>query len=90
MVYKEILVKGKVQGVYFRATTKSIADKLGVKGAVKNTPDGNVWIAAEGNGEAVDELIDWCRYGPTGAEVSGLDITDGPLQHFTAFDILRK
>lgn len=90
MIHKEILVKGKVQGVYFRATAKSVADKMGIRGAVKNTPDGHVWIAAEGPEDVMEEFIDWCRYGPSGANVSHLEITEGPLQHYPDFDILRK
>lgn len=90
MIHKEIIVSGKVQGVYFRASTKSVADKLGVRGAVKNLPDGNVWIAAEGMEAAVEELIDWCQFGPSGAIVTRLHVTEGPLQHFKSFDILHR
>lgn len=90
MIHKEIVVIGKVQGVYFRATAKSVADKMGIRGAVKNLPDGNVWITAEGSPEAVEEFIDWCRFGPSGAKVTNLEITDRPLQHFSDFDILHR
>lgn len=89
MLHKEIVVKGMVQGVYFRATAKSVAASMGLKGQVKNLPDGHVWIAAEGPATAMKEFIDWCRIGPTGAKVSGLDITEGPLQHYTDFSILH-
>lgn len=90
MIHKEIVVIGKVQGVYFRATAKSVADKMGIRGAVKNLPDGNVWIAAEGSPEAVEEYIDWCKYGPSGAKVIDLKITDKPLQNFKDFEILHR
>ncbi|MGE7776711.1 acylphosphatase [Chitinophaga sp. NPDC101104] len=89
MLHKEIVVKGMVQGVYFRATTRSVAVGMGLTGAVKNLPDGHVWIVAEGPKDAMDEFISWCRIGPSGAKVTGLDITDGPLQHFKDFSILH-
>ncbi|RPE09068.1 acylphosphatase [Chitinophaga lutea] len=90
MIHRKITVKGKVQGVYFRATARSIAVKLGLKGAVKNLPDGNVWIAAEGPETAVREFIDWCRIGPTGAVVTSLDITEGTPENYQQFDILHE
>ncbi len=89
MMHKEIVVKGKVQGVYFRATAKSVADKMGIRGAVKNLPDGHVWIAAEGSEEALKEFIDWCHYGPSGARVIAVEVKDKPLEHFKYFDILH-
>lgn len=89
LLHKEIVVKGMVQGVYFRATARSVAAGMGLTGAVKNTPEGHVWIVAEGPRAAMDEFISWCRIGPSGAKVSGLDITEGPLQHYTDFVILH-
>ncbi|RPD41633.1 acylphosphatase [Chitinophaga barathri] len=90
MIHKEIVVKGKVQGVYFRATARSVAVRLGLTGAVKNLPDGHVWIVAEGPRHAMDEFIDWCRIGPSGAKVSALDITEGPLENISGFEILHS
>lgn len=90
MIHRKITVKGKVQGVYFRATARSVAVKLGLKGAVKNLPDGNVWIAAEGPETAVEEFIDWCRIGPTGATVTSLDIVPGTPEHYEGFEILHE
>lgn len=89
MIHREITVKGKVQGVYFRATARSVAVKLGLRGAVKNLPDGHVWIAAEGPEAAVEEFIDWCRIGPSGAKVSSLDIEESPLKNYEGFEILH-
>lgn len=90
MIHKEILVKGKVQGVYFRATAKSVADRLGIHGTVKNTLAGDVSIIAEGPGEAIEAFISWCEQGPPGARVTGLVVTEGPLRHYTDFNILRR
>ncbi len=89
MLHKEIVVKGMVQGVYFRATARSVAVRMGLTGAVKNLPDGHVWIVAEGPQAAMEEFISWCRIGPSGSKVTGLDISDGPLQHYTDFNILH-
>ncbi len=88
MIHQEIVVKGKVQGVYFRATACSIGIGLGLKGTVKNLPDGSVQIVAEGPRHALEEFISWCRTGPSGATVTELDITEGPLEDMKGFEIL--
>lgn len=90
MIHRKITVKGKVQGVYFRATARSVAVNLGLRGAVKNLPDGNVWIVAEGPEAAMQEFIDWCRIGPTGASVASLDIEEGAPVHYEGFEILHE
>jgi acylphosphatase len=84
-----IIVNGKVQGVFYRQTTREIADQLGIKGSVKNKPDGTVEIIATGTKEQLNELIDWCRQGPPRAAVSAVDTTEIPLQQFTEFTINR-
>lgn len=90
MIHKEIVVKGKVQGVYFRATARSVAVRLGLNGAVKNLPDGSVWIVAEGPPQLLEEFISWCRIGPSGATVTSLNITDGPMENISGFEILHS
>lgn len=89
MIHREITVKGKVQGVFFRATARSVAVKLGLKGTVKNLPDGSVQIVAAGQEAAMEEFIDWCRVGPIGASVTSLDIEEGTPQHYEGFEILH-
>ncbi|ASZ13957.1 acylphosphatase [Chitinophaga pendula] len=89
VVYKEIIVKGIVQGVYFRATTRDIARQLGVKGQVKNLPDGSVHIIATGDDNAIEQFIAWCRQGPPDANVEELQILPLPAQHFDTFEIVR-
>ena len=88
MIHREIVVKGKVQGVYFRATACSVGIRLGLNGTVKNLPDGSVRIVAEGSSHALEEFISWCRTGPIGATVTELDITEGPLEDIEGFEIL--
>ncbi|HAR96804.1 MAG TPA: acylphosphatase [Deltaproteobacteria bacterium] len=72
-----IIVKGIVQGVYFRDSTRRKAVDLHVTGIVRNRPDGTVEIVCEGPEEAIKGLIEWCGHGPRGAFVEGLEITWG-------------
>jgi len=69
-----IWVSGKVQGVWFRASTVDVATKLKLKGWVRNLPDGRVEIVAEGKKEALDRLIEWCHEGPPLAIVDDVEI----------------
>lgn len=64
-----IFVTGKVQGVYYRQNTMETAKRLGVAGWVRNLPDGRVEAMLEGEGDAVNSLIEWCRRGPANAVV---------------------
>ena len=86
-IHKVIIVKGKVQGVFFRTNTKRTADGLDIKGQVKNLPDGSVWIAAEGEEEPMEEFIAWCRHGPPLAKVSEVTIETGEVQNYKIFEV---
>mmetsp|Transcript_6815 Transcript_6815/g.11991 ORF Transcript_6815/g.11991 Transcript_6815/m.11991 type:complete len:136 (-) Transcript_6815:7-414(-) len=68
----QVLVSGKVQGVYYRDTTKRKADQLGLVGAAWNLKDGRVEVLAEGPKGKLEELLRWCRKGPEGAEEVGM------------------
>ncbi|HSS38414.1 MAG TPA: acylphosphatase [Polyangia bacterium] len=68
------VVRGRVQGVGFRATAAHEARRLGLKGWVRNQLDGTVEVLAGGDGAAVDQLAAWLKQGPHGAHVTGLDI----------------
>ncbi len=81
----KIKVFGKVQGVFFRASTKDTADRLGVSGWVRNESDGTVTIVAEGN--RITALIEWAKTGPQFARVDGLDVEDVPDEGYRSFDI---
>ncbi|HZY82992.1 MAG TPA: acylphosphatase [Cyclobacteriaceae bacterium] len=87
MIHKNIRVKGKVQGVYYRASTVDMAKSLGLKGFVLNEPSGSVYMEAEGDEEQVNQLIEWAAKGPTRAIVEALEITDGAVVGFGAFEI---
>jgi len=82
-------ISGKVQGVFFRASTKSKADELGVTGFVRNEQDGSVYAEAEGTPEQIDALVRWCREGPPHAQVTEMKAEPGQVQHFKKFEIRR-
>ncbi|HJW15947.1 MAG TPA: acylphosphatase [Flavisolibacter sp.] len=84
-----LLVQGKVQGVFFRATAKEMAESLDLKGWVKNTPAGEVEIMACGNREKVQEFIDWCKKGPSRAFVTAVQVTDSENYAFDSFQVIR-
>ena len=70
------LVTGRVQGVFFRASTRERALKLGLHGYAKNLPDGRVEVLAEGDASAVDALERWLRVGPPMAKVETVERGD--------------
>jgi len=84
-----IHVYGRVQGVYFRASTKEKADSLGIDGFVRNQPDGSVYIEAEGNEETLDAFVAWCRKGPSHAVVERCEVTEAAPKNFSGFVIQR-
>ena len=84
-----ITVSGRVQGVYYRASTKDKADELGIKGFVRNEPNGNVYVEAEGTQDQLDRLITWCKQGPPHAVVSSVDVKEGGVVSFEKFEIRR-
>lgn len=69
-----VYVTGMVQGVFFRAETANLAHRLGLGGWVRNLPDGRVEALFEGEKDAVEQGVDFCRHGPTGAYVRDLDV----------------
>ena len=84
-----LIIKGKVQGVFYRATAKDIADHLGIKGWVKNLPDRNVEIRAIATEEILQKLIDWCKQGPPKARVDEVIIEELDPEEFNSFKIIR-
>ena len=69
-------VVGRVQGVSFRWYAEERARALGVTGWVRNEPDGSVLVHAEGDDDAVDALLEWCRTGPSAARVSDVAVRE--------------
>jgi acylphosphatase len=84
------LVAGRVQGVYYRASTQETARGLGLCGWVRNVPDGRVELEAEGPGDAVQRLIDWLHAGPPAARVDDVRIHERePGLPAGTFDVRR-
>ena len=83
----KITVKGRVQGVWFRAKTMEKALELGVNGFVKNLINGNVYIEAEGTDLQLQNFISWCKIGPSLANVNEVSEIKGSLVNFTLFEI---
>ncbi len=73
-VRAHLFVSGWVQGVFFRANTRDKALRYGVKGWVRNLPDGRVEVICEGEREDIQRLIEWCKKGPPGARVEGVEV----------------
>jgi acylphosphatase len=84
-----ILVKGIVQGVFYRQRTKETALRSGITGEIKNLPDGDVQIYATGTPEQLEEFVKWCNNGPDTAVVSQVIVEKIPMKNFNSFRILR-
>ncbi len=69
-----VIISGRVQGVFFRASTRDKAQQLDLTGWVRNRSDGTVEAVFEGADSAVDEMITWCRTGPPTAKVTQMDV----------------
>jgi len=85
----QIIIKGKVQGVGFRANAHAFAIKNNLLGFVKNLPDGNVFIHAEGNEENINLLIEWCYVGPRLAKVSEVQANEVQAIFYKTFELRR-
>jgi len=83
-----VLISGRVQGVWFRASTRQKAEELGITGWVRNTTDGKVEAVFEGEEEIVQKMIEWCRHGPPLATVEHVKIKQQkPTDGFEGFTI---
>ena len=69
-----VVVRGRVQGVFFRAETRDRARSLDLAGWVRNNPDGTVEAVFEGDRDRIDSILAWCRRGPALARVDGVDV----------------
>jgi acylphosphatase len=84
-----VFVSGRVQGVYYRATTRETARDRGVAGWVKNLDDGRVEAVFEGPREDVDSMIEWCHAGSPKARVDDVDVERGEPAGLDGFEIRR-
>ena len=89
MKHLNIHVQGKVQGVWFRASTRDEAQRLGIHGFVRNEADGGVYLEAEGDEAALDALITWLWQGPVHANVDKVTSEEGAINNFNGFEITQ-
>jgi acylphosphatase len=83
-------IRGKVQGVFFRESTRIEATRLGITGWVRNRDDGSVEAVAEGEPAALEEFIRWCHRGPQAARVTDVERAESePTGEFRAFTVER-
>ena len=78
-VYKQIFISGRVQGVFFRDSTRQKANELNLKGGVRNLRDGRVEVLATGEEAVIQSLIKWLEIGPKYAKVSTIEVIDLPI-----------
>ncbi len=84
------IIRGRVQGVFFRMETQAEAGRQGVTGWVRNLSDGSVETVFEGSSQSVDQMVEWCRQGPPMASVSDVEIVSVPFTgDFADFSIRR-
>ena len=83
-----MVVHGRVQGVFFRATTRRMAESRGVAGWVRNREDGAVEAVFEGAADAVDAMVAFAREGPRGAVVGCVEVVEEPPEGATGFRVV--
>ena len=87
MIRRRVVAHGRVQGVFFRDTTRRAAEQRGVAGWARNVPDGTVEAVFEGDAEAVERLVELCRAGPPGAEVVRLEVHEEEPEGLRGFSV---
>lgn len=86
-IARHLSITGRVQGVFFRAWSREQADELGVRGWIRNRPDGHVEAHVEGEQAAVELMIERLRDGPRAAQVDDLRIWDAGICDFEGFEV---
>jgi acylphosphatase len=84
---RRVVVHGRVQGVFFRDSTRRLADSHGVAGWVRNTREGTVEAVFEGDREGVSALVEFVQEGPRGAEVERVEVTEEEPEGLTGFRV---
>ena len=83
----KIIVLGRVQGVGFRYSAMNMANRLGLKGYVRNMYDGSVIMEIEGPEGSIDEMIYWCKQGFGPGHVEDIELTQGAVVNYTSFEL---
>lgn len=86
----DVRISGRVQGVWFRASTREEALRRGLDGWVRNLPDGRVEAVFEGDERALEAMLAWCRIGPPGARVDVVEVSRSRATGLKGFTILRE
>ncbi len=89
MPTSHIIIKGNVQGVFYRATAKDLAVKIGITGWIKNTKEGDVEAVVSGSQEQIDQFIQWCWVGLERATVVDVISQPIPEEVFSSFSVTR-
>ena len=84
-----ILIKGRVQGVFYRATARDMAESFGLTGWIKNTKEGDVEAVASGSEEQLQQFVEWCKAGPPQAIVTNVAVNKIEDEAFEKFRIVR-
>ncbi|HKG35699.1 MAG TPA: acylphosphatase [Solirubrobacterales bacterium] len=87
MIRRRVVAFGRVQGVFFRDSTRRRARELGVAGWVRNRPEGSVEAVFEGDPEAVDSMLRFAREGPRGAAVESLEVSEEQPEGLSGFNV---
>lgn len=87
MTRRRVIVHGRVQGVWFRESTRARAAELGLAGWVRNRADGTVEAVLEGDEAEVAAMVDWCGAGPPQARVDRVDVTTEPPEGLQGFSV---
>jgi len=90
MKHLDISIIGKVQGVFFRSTSKAVADQLGIKGTARNLPDGSVFIEAEGDDFSLELFLEFCHKGSDRAVVENVSVSEAELKNYVNFELLKR
>ena len=87
--HRTVRVVGQVQGVYFRASAREEARRLGLRGLARNEPDGSVYLEVEGDKPALERFVAWCHEGPPDARVERVEVEAGEPRGYTDFAVVR-
>jgi acylphosphatase len=87
MIRRRVIVHGQVQGVFFRDSTRRLAQQHRVAGWVTNRWDGTVEAVFEGEKDAVERLVTFCREGPRGAQVESVEVTEEEPEGLQGFQV---
>jgi acylphosphatase len=85
-----ILISGRVQGVFFRESSRKLAEELHITGWIRNTPDEKVEALVTGEAGPVQRFVDWCRSGPEKARVEEIQVSGREETSFEKFEVIRR